>query len=154
MNHTTSHSLVFFLFVDYDLVFVSLTLSLSEECHNSCGKEPSPCNVNSLIELLVTAKESYAIHVAIGGDFAVHLVGEESLQSIVELVLVHVHTHVSQEVVWPVCDLNSMSQAVVLGDPEPSLKVLQVRSRVEGISRCVKWCQSSFAIVSTVLLLG
>ena len=91
-----------------------------------------------MLELLISGQESDVINVAVVLDLAVHLVDEEGLHGVVELEFPDVATDISHGVVRPVCVLNTMKQAVVVGNPETVLESVKIDGRVEGISRGVE----------------
>ena len=67
-------------------------------------------------------------------DFSVKVVHKESLNSIVELVLVEVSPHLAQEVVRPVRVLHSVQVPVVVDDVQSSLEVFKVKGRVKSLT--------------------
>lgn len=76
--------------------------------------------------LFISSNEAHTVPVAIVLDITIDLIREESLDCIVELVLVEVQANIADSEVRPVGMLKSTDQTVVLGDPETVLDILQV----------------------------
>ena len=132
---------------------ISVCFCLSDEHEHGCGEKAIPGNLRVVSELLVGPEEGNAVHVAVVGDLAVNLIGEEGLYSVVELVLVKVTACIAEEVVGPVGVLNSMDETIKLGNPESVLDGLKVNGRVQGVAGGVHR-NHLVSIVTAVLLLG
>jgi len=125
----------------------------SNEETDRSEEERSPCNLCAELGAFAGRKELDLVHVLVVSHLAVYLVSEEGLHEVVELVLVEMVAHVAHRIVWPVCVLNPVQEAVVLGHPEAVLELLQVDGGVEGVAGGVQG-GDGVAVVAAELLLG
>ena len=107
---------------------------ISDQEGQCSGEEASPGNVCEVLELLISGEEGHTVNIAVVLDLAVHLVNKECLDGIVELVFPEVIANIFHGIVGPVGMLNSVQEAVVLGNPETVLEGLKVDSRVKAVS--------------------
>lgn len=82
--------------------------ALSDKEGNGGGEEAGPRDLSHMSHLVISGEELDAVDVAVVLHLTVHLVSEEGLHGIVELVLVHVASDVADEVVGPVGMLNTV----------------------------------------------
>ena len=87
-----------------------------------------------MLELLISGQEGDVLDIAVVLDLAVNLIDEEGFDSIVELELPQVGANISHSEVRPVCVLNAMKEAIVLGNPEAVLEGVKVEGGVQGVS--------------------
>jgi len=87
-----------------------------------------------VLELLISGEESHTLNVLIVLDLTNNLIDEESLHSIVELVLPEVAANISHGIVRPVSELNTIDKTIVLSNPQTVLKSFKVYSGVKRIS--------------------
>lgn len=110
-------------------------LGISNQKRNGSEEESVPCDLSALSERFAGGEEANLIKVSVIVDLTVDLVSEESLNEVVELVLVQVAADVAHGVVGPVSVLNTVQQAIVLGDPETVLGNIETGSGVQGVLR-------------------
>jgi len=106
----------------------------SDQKSNSGGKESIPANLEEVLELLVSGEEGRAVNIAVVLDLTVHLIGEECLHSVVELEFPEVASNIPDGVVRPVGVLNTVKEAVVVGNPQTVLEGVKVNDRIQGVS--------------------
>lgn len=125
----------------------------SDEKSDSSCEETVPCNGTEMSHLLISGNEGDTINVAVVLDLTVNLVGKEGFHCVVELILVKVGSDVFHGVMRPVGMLNSMQEAIVLGDPQTVLQGLKIDCGVQAVFGGVQ-SRKTISIVTTVLLLG
>lgn len=106
----------------------------SDQKSNSGGKESVPANLEEVLELLVCGEERRTVNIAVVLDLTVNLIGEECLNSVVELEFPEMASNIPNGVVGPVSVLSTVKETIMVGHPQTVLEGVKVNDRVQGIS--------------------
>ena len=97
--------------------------------------------------------EGHAVDLSVGLNLRVNIVGQESLQKVVEFVFAQFLHRLRKCSVHPVGVGSAVSESVVVDDPQSVFECLGIHQWVQGIFRRVEDAQAG-SVRTSVLLLG